>query len=100
MPPSVREARQYIRDDSARFRLRMEPASETGSKLGQAKTASEPAQALMRGADRVTHSIPYMVQVVARLQTTCFMADLTGTGVHPAESYVIHELWKEAPLSQ
>ncbi len=54
----------------------------------------------MRGPDLVTHSIPYMVQVVARLQTTCFMADLVGTGVHPAESYVIHELWKEAPLSQ
>jgi DNA-binding MarR family transcriptional regulator len=45
-------------------------------------------------------SIPYMLQVVARLQTTCFMGDLTGTGVHPAESYVIHELWKESPLSQ
>lgn len=41
-----------------------------------------------------------MLQVVARLQTICFMGGLTGTGVHPAESYVIHALWKEAPLSQ
>lgn len=54
----------------------------------------------MQNADPVRRSIPYMVQVVARLQTSRFMADLTGTGVHPAESYVIHELWKEAPLSQ
>lgn len=41
-----------------------------------------------------------MLQVVARLQTTSFMQTLTGTGVHPAESYVLHELWKECPLSQ
>lgn len=54
----------------------------------------------MERADPVVQSIPYLLQVVARLQTTCFMVDLAGTGIHPAESYVIHELWKESPLSQ
>lgn len=40
-----------------------------------------------------------MIQVAARLQTASFMANLAGTDVHPAESYVLHELWKQSPLS-
>lgn len=69
--------------------------------MGETQSANKiDGDVLPEGSDRVKHSIPYMVQVVARLQTYCFMADLTGTGVHPAEAYVVHELWKSAPLSQ
>ncbi len=53
----------------------------------------------LRG-DPIKDSVPYMLQVAARLQTTCFMSTLVGTNVHPAESYVVHELWKMSPLSQ
>lgn len=100
MPPPAKGARQYLRDERVRFRLRPDSASETGLALKQAKAGNAPETAPIGSADPVMRSIPYMVQVVARLQTICFMADLAGTGVHPAESYVIHELWKEAPLSQ
>lgn len=41
-----------------------------------------------------------MLQVAARVQTASFMSTLVGTNVHPAESYVVHELWKSSPLSQ
>jgi DNA-binding MarR family transcriptional regulator len=50
--------------------------------------------------DPVRDSVPYMLQIAARRQTASFMASLVGTGVHPAESYVVHELWKESPQSQ
>lgn len=50
--------------------------------------------------DPIKESIPYMLQVTARLQTATFMTSLVGTNVHPAESYVVHELWKASPLSQ
>lgn len=53
-----------------------------------------------RERDPVKDSVPYMLQVAARLQTTKFMASITDNDVHPAESYVLHELWKTAPLSQ
>jgi len=53
-----------------------------------------------RGRDPVKDSVPYMLQVAARLQTAKFMASMPGNDVHPAESYVLHELWKTAPLSQ
>lgn len=53
-----------------------------------------------RGRDPVKDSVPYVLQVAARLQTAKFMASMPGNEVHPAESYVLHELWKSAPLSQ
>jgi MarR family transcriptional regulator, organic hydroperoxide resistance regulator len=53
-----------------------------------------------RVRDPVKDSVPYMLQVAARLQTTKFMASMPVNDVHPAESYVLHELWKTAPLSQ
>lgn len=50
--------------------------------------------------DPIKESVPYMLQVAARLQTVSFMSSLVGTQVHPAESYIVHELWKSSPLSQ
>ncbi len=41
-----------------------------------------------------------MLQVVSRLQTVHFCNQIENTGVHPAESYVLLELWREEPLSQ
>jgi DNA-binding MarR family transcriptional regulator len=50
--------------------------------------------------DAIKSSAPYLLQVAARLQTVNFMERIADSGVHPAESYVLHELWQEAPLSQ
>lgn len=50
--------------------------------------------------DPIKGSIPYLLTVAARLQTSNFMGSLAGTAVHPAESYILHELWKASPLSR
>jgi DNA-binding MarR family transcriptional regulator len=50
--------------------------------------------------DAIKTSATYLLQVAARLQTMNFMERIADSGVHPAESYVLHELWQEAPLSQ
>jgi DNA-binding MarR family transcriptional regulator len=50
--------------------------------------------------DPIKTSATYLLQVAARLQTVNFMERIADSGVHPAESYVLHELWQEAPLSQ
>ncbi len=56
-----------------------------------------PAAALSR---QYKLNVPYMLKVVARLQTTRFMSRLSSTGVHPSESFVLLELYSEEPLSQ
>ncbi|MCB5944274.1 MarR family winged helix-turn-helix transcriptional regulator [Acidocella sp. KAb 2-4] len=45
-------------------------------------------------------SIPYLVQYLARLMTMDFLGRVADTGVPPAQSYVLRELWREEPLSQ
>lgn len=45
-------------------------------------------------------SIPYLVQYLARLMMMDFLDRAAGTGVPPAQSYVLRELWREEPLSQ
>ena len=45
-------------------------------------------------------SVPYLVQHLARLMMMDFLARIAGTGVPPAQSYVLRELWREEPLSQ
>ena len=45
-------------------------------------------------------SIPYLVQHLARLMTTDFQSRVAATGVAPAQSYVLRELWRAEPLSQ
>lgn len=59
-----------------------------------------PATRRRTESDPLKTSVPYMLQVAARLQTATFMSSLLGTNVHPAESYVVHELWMASPLSQ
>ncbi len=50
--------------------------------------------------DPVKTGAAYMLQVAARLQTTSFLNRVAESGVHPAGAYVLHELWRAAPLSQ
>lgn len=50
--------------------------------------------------DPIKDTASYMLQVVSRLQTATFCSYIDSTGVHPAESFVLLELWREEPLSQ
>lgn len=50
--------------------------------------------------DAIKTSATFLLQVAARLQSVNFMERIADRGVHPAESYVLHELWQAAPLSQ
>jgi DNA-binding MarR family transcriptional regulator len=45
-------------------------------------------------------SIPYLVQYLSRLMMADYQDRTAKTGVAPAQSYVLRELWREEPLSQ
>ncbi|MFT4054147.1 MAG: MarR family transcriptional regulator [Novosphingobium sp.] len=45
-------------------------------------------------------SLAYQAQLFARLAQNDYMARITGTGIAPAQAYVLGELWFNEPLSQ
>jgi DNA-binding MarR family transcriptional regulator len=45
-------------------------------------------------------SLSYQAQLLARFTQNDYMARITGTGIAPAQAYVLGELWFDAPLSQ
>jgi DNA-binding MarR family transcriptional regulator len=45
-------------------------------------------------------SLAYQAQLFARLTQNDYMARITGTGIAPAQAYVLGELWFNEPLSQ
>ena len=45
-------------------------------------------------------SVAYQAQLFARLTQNDYMARITGTGIAPAQAYVLGELWFNEPLSQ
>ncbi|WP_284259165.1 MarR family winged helix-turn-helix transcriptional regulator [Acidocella aquatica] len=69
-------------------------------KEGRPGTSRRPNTITKPEMDPVKNGAAYMLQVVARLQTTSFIGRVAGSGVHPAGAYVLHELWRAAPLSQ
>lgn len=45
-------------------------------------------------------SLAYHAQLLARYTQNDYMARITGTGIAPAQAYVLGELWFDEPLSQ
>jgi DNA-binding MarR family transcriptional regulator len=45
-------------------------------------------------------SLAYQAQLLARFTQNDYMARITGTGIAPAQAYVLGELWFDEPLSQ
>jgi DNA-binding MarR family transcriptional regulator len=45
-------------------------------------------------------NVAYQAQLFARLTQNDYMARITGTGIAPAQAYVLGELWFNEPLSQ
>ncbi|WP_327753871.1 MarR family transcriptional regulator (plasmid) [Sphingobium sp. SJ10-10] len=45
-------------------------------------------------------SLAYQAQLFARLAQNDYMARISGTGIAPAQAYVLGELWFNEPLSQ
>lgn len=45
-------------------------------------------------------SLAYQAQLFARITQNDYMARITGTGIAPAQAYVLGELWFNEPLSQ
>lgn len=45
-------------------------------------------------------SLAYQAQLLARITQNDYMARITGTGIAPAQAYVLGELWFSEPLSQ
>lgn len=45
-------------------------------------------------------SLAYHAQLFARLAQNDYMARISGTGIAPAQAYVLGELWFNEPLSQ
>ncbi|AMK19851.1 MULTISPECIES: MarR family winged helix-turn-helix transcriptional regulator [Sphingobium] len=45
-------------------------------------------------------SLAYQAQLFARLTQNDYMARIAGTGIAPAQAYVLGELWFNEPLSQ
>lgn len=45
-------------------------------------------------------SLAYQAQLFARLAQNDYMARISGTGIAPAQAYVLGELWFHEPLSQ
>ena len=45
-------------------------------------------------------SLAYQAQLLARIMQNDYMARITGTGIAPAQAYVLGELWFSEPLSQ
>ncbi|WP_298396986.1 MarR family transcriptional regulator [Sphingobium sp.] len=45
-------------------------------------------------------SLAYQAQLLARITQNDYMARITGTGIAPAQAYVLGELWFDEPLSQ
>jgi DNA-binding MarR family transcriptional regulator len=45
-------------------------------------------------------SLAYQAQVLARMTQNDYMARIAGTGIAPAQAYVLGELWFDEPLSQ
>lgn len=45
-------------------------------------------------------SLPYKMQLLARILQADYMARIAATGIAPAQAYVLGELWLEEPLSQ
>lgn len=45
-------------------------------------------------------SLAYQAQVLARITQNDYMARIAGTGIAPAQAYVLGELWFAEPLSQ
>ena len=45
-------------------------------------------------------SLAYQAQLLARYTQNDYMARITGTGIAPAQAYVLGELWFDEPLSQ
>jgi DNA-binding MarR family transcriptional regulator len=44
--------------------------------------------------------LPYQMQFIARLLQIDYMSRITGTGIAPAQAFVLGELWMTEPLSQ
>lgn len=44
--------------------------------------------------------MPYQAQFLARITQNDYMARIAGTGIAPAQAYVLGELWSGEPLSQ
>jgi len=45
-------------------------------------------------------SLAYQAQLLARIMQNDYMARISGTGIAPAQAYVLGELWFDEPLSQ
>jgi DNA-binding MarR family transcriptional regulator len=45
-------------------------------------------------------SLAYQAQLLARITQNDYMARIAGTGIAPAQAYVLGELWFDEPLSQ
>jgi DNA-binding MarR family transcriptional regulator len=45
-------------------------------------------------------TLPYQTQFVARLLQIDYMSRIAGTGIAPAQAFVLGELWMTEPLSQ
>lgn len=45
-------------------------------------------------------SLAYQAQLLARIMQNDYMARISGTGIAPAQAYVLGELWFNEPLSQ
>lgn len=45
-------------------------------------------------------TLPYQAQFIARLLQIDYMSRITGTGIAPAQAFVLGELWITEPLSQ
>jgi DNA-binding MarR family transcriptional regulator len=49
--------------------------------------------------DDIKASAPYLLHVTSRLVATSHWNTVRWTSIHPAESYVLLELWRDQPLS-
>ncbi len=45
-------------------------------------------------------TMPYLAQVLARLLQSDYMSRIAGSGIAPAQAFVLGELWLAEPLSQ
>lgn len=45
-------------------------------------------------------SLSYQAQLLARITQNDYLARIAGTGIAPAQAYVLGELWFDEPLSQ
>lgn len=69
---------------------------QRGTKLPETAPSSEDEAPFPRFKD----SLAYQAQLLARITQNDYMTRITGTGIAPAQAYVLGELWFSEPLSQ